>query len=632
MKIKNIIFKASTKSMVVFCALALVFLAGCKKDFQVPAHSSIEADVLWDDPGSVQYHLNGTYAILMPDYPYEIAAYLQEYASDENIGSATDGTLKAIMGIGTVLTSNDVKIIGTKYQGSTKGDNKYFDIARCNDGIGHMPTSTIDIAIRKKYAGQYYMLRAMAYFDLVRLYGGVPLILKTQSPSNYETVPRSNAKTCFTQIVKDLDSAIVNLDGVTYADATERGKLTKLAAVCYKAKVLLYWASPQFNPVNDGVHTYDATRWTDALTANKAAYDLCQSSGVSLMPDYSTIFQTEGSTANKEAIIVRSYSTLIEKRGNNVEAKVRPPSATFTGGTGSDYYVATQRMLDAYNMADGTPISQAGATYDSFMFWKSRDPRFAQTIAYNGSNWKLNGIAARKQWTYASEIEGSNKPFYCKRFSAPDLAAASVAIVGDKGGNGFDWIELRYAEVLLNYAECLTNAPASDLTTAKNMVRLIRQRAKVLIGTKDYGLDYATNTPTMNDLIANERMVEFAFEGKRGWDLRRTRKFHELSGFLTVTGEVINPTGGTTVVNAKKAELETADVNGIRGRDKMNMDVAATYLNYFSRTAVYGNNTQGISIAASQCYFYGLPSSFLLSSPLLDQTLGWDNGTFDPLK
>ncbi|WP_448698362.1 RagB/SusD family nutrient uptake outer membrane protein [Mucilaginibacter sp. AW1-3] len=625
MKTKNKIFKTSVKSMAVFCAIALVFLAGCKKDFQVPAHSSIDAEVLWNDEGSVQYHLNGTYQVIMPDYPYEVAAYLQEFASDENIGSATDGTLKAIMGIGAVLTSNDVKIIGSKYQGSNKGDNRYFDLARCNAGIDQLSSSTMPLATRKKLIGQYYMLRAMGYFDLVRLYGGVPLILKTQSPSNYETVPRSNAKACFAQIVKDLDSAAVNLNGVTFADATERGKLTRLAAVCYKAKVLLYWASPQFNPVNDGVHIYDPTRWNDALAASKVAYDLCQSSGVSLMPDYSTIFQTEG-TGNTEAIIIRSYSTLLEKRGNNVESKVRPGSATFTGGSASDYYVATQRMLDAYPMADGTPLSQAGATYDSFMFWKNRDPRFAQTIAYNGSNWKLNGIAARKQWTYSGEIEGSTKPFYCKRFSAPDLPAASVAITADKGGNGFDWIELRYAEVLLNYAECLNET--GDLASAKNMVRLIRQRAKVLVGTKDYGLDYATDKATMRDLIANERMVEFAFEGKRGWDLRRTRKFHELSGFLSVTGEVISPVNTAT----KKSELETLDANGIRGRDKLNMDVAATYLNYFSRTAVYGNNTQGISIASSQCYFYGLPSSFLLSSPLLDQTLGWDNGTFDPLK
>jgi hypothetical protein len=343
------------------------------------------------------------------------------------------------------------------------------------------------------------------------------------------------------------------------------------------------------------------------------------------MPDYSTIFQTEG-TSNTEAIIVRSYSTSLEKRGNNVESKVRPAGSA-TGGSGSDYYVASQRMLDAYPMADGTPISQAGTTYDSYMYWKNRDPRFTQTIAYNGSNWKLNGIATRKQWTYTPEIEGSNKPFYCKRFSAPDLAASSVAITANKGGNGFDWIDLRFAEVILNYAECMNET--GDLAGAKNMVRQIRQRANILQGTKDYGLDYANNTASMRDLIANERMVEFAFEGKRGWDLRRTRKFHELSGNLFVVGEVISPVNTA----AKKLQLETVDpITGLRGRDNLNMNDATIYANYFARTSVYGNNTQAIAISASQCYFYPLPSTFLLSSPLLDQTIGWDNGTFDPLK
>lgn len=622
--INNIYKKTTVKRIALLGALALLVAAGCKKNFQLPAHSSEDAAALWNDEGSIQYHLNGTYAVIMPDYPYEVAAFLQEFASDENIGSATDGNLKKIMGIGAVLASGDVKIIANKYQGSNKGDNRYFDIARCNEGIDNVPKSSLSDLSKRKFLGQYYMLRAMAYFEIVKLYGGVPLIVKTQNPNNLENVGRSSAKACFAQIVKDLDSATVKLNGITWSDATERGKLTKLAAVCYKAKVLLYWASPQFNPVNDGVHTYDATRWQAALQASKEAYDLCVASNIKLMPDYSSIFQTEG-TANTEAIIVRSYSTSLEKRGNNVESKVRP-SGSLTGGSGSDYYVASQRMLDAYTMADGTPISQAGTAYDDFMYWKNRDPRFAQTIAYNGSNWKLNGNAARKQWTYTPEIEGSNKPFYCKRFSSPNLPASSVALANNIGGNGFDWIELRFAEVILNYAECLNET--GNLSLAKDMVRQIRQRAKVLQGTKDYGLDYATDQSTMRDLIANERMVEFAFEGKRGWDLRRTRKFHELSGNLFVMGEVISPVNTAT----KKSELETVDAAGVRGRDKMDMNNATVYANYFARTAVYGNNTQAISISESQCYFYPLPSTFLLSSPLLDQTIGWDNGTFDPLK
>ncbi|QKJ30719.1 RagB/SusD family nutrient uptake outer membrane protein [Mucilaginibacter mali] len=624
MKAKNNIYKITAKRVGLLAALAIMTLAGCKKNFELPAHGSEDAAVLWNDEGSIQYHLNGTYQIIMPDYPYEIAAYLQEFASDENIGSATDNALKNIMGIGSVMTSNDVKIIASKYQGTNKGDNKYFDIARCNEAIGKIPVSTLSALSQRKLIGQYYMLRAMAYFDLVRLYGGVPLITKAQDPANLELVGRSSAKVCVNQIISDLDSAAVKLDGVTWADATERGKLTKAAALCYKAKVLLYWASPQFNPVNDGVHTYDATRWQTALAANKTAYDYCVAQNFKLMTDYSTIFQTEG-TANTEAIIVRSYSNTLAKRGNNVEAKVRPAGA-LNGGSGSDYYVASQRMLDAYTMADGTPIAQAGTAYDAFMYWKNRDPRFAQTIAYNGSNWKLNGIATRKQWTYTTEIEGSNKPFYCKRFSAPDLAASLVAVTGDIGGNGFDWIELRLAEVILNYAECLNET--GDLTGAKNMVRQIRVRAKITAGANDYGLGFATNQAQMRDLIANERMVEFAFEGKRGWDLRRTRKFHELSGNLFVMGEVISPANTAT----KKSELETVDANGIRGRDKLDMNNATVYNNYFARTAVYGNNTQAIAINAAQCYFYGMPSSFLLSSPLIDQTLGWDNGTFDPLK
>ena len=95
------------------------------------------------------------------------------------------------------------------------------------------------------------------------------------------------------------------LDGITWDDGTGRGKLTKEAASALKGKVLLYWASPQFNPKNDGKHTYDPNRWAEALAANKKAYEDCLATGHSLSGPgtYGDIFRTE---PNPEAIIVRS--------------------------------------------------------------------------------------------------------------------------------------------------------------------------------------------------------------------------------------------------------------------------------------------------------------------------------------
>ncbi|MEJ6981246.1 RagB/SusD family nutrient uptake outer membrane protein [Pedobacter sp. P351] len=605
--------------------LAVLGLASCNKEkFLLPDRMGMDQR-LWENEGAVQLYINGIYNLVMPEWPFETAGFNIMYLSDESIINVTDGTLKKAFSITAELRNEDYKFIANKYQGSNKTDNKYFEIGRCNLALNRLYQSPLPFETRKKFIGQLYMLRAMAYFDIVRIWGGVPLMLKEQDPENLEVAPRSKASEVLKQIVRDLDSASVNLDGVAWNPATEFGKFTKLAAVCYKARVLLYAASPLFNPLNDPAHPFDQTKWNTALQASKEAYDLCLASGIGLMTDYSAIFRTEGA-GNTEAIIIRGYSKDLEKRFQTIETKSRPGG--LTGGSPNDCFVATTKLLDAYPMEDGTPISQS-TTYDPVLYWKARDPRFYATIAYNGSDWKLNAIADRKQWNYNSEVEGSSKPFYCKRFADPNLASGSVGVSADKGGNGFDWIELRFAEVVLNYAECLNET--DDLAGAKDMVKKIKIRATVKPGTKDYGLALATNKQEMRDLILNERQIEFAFEGKRGWDLRRTRRMHLLTGFLVSPIETTKSiTKNGQPYNLKLQLEEINPANAKRRRDTLNTNLKSTYQYFFLRNPTGLGNSTNALVFPEKNYFVGLPNQFLNSSPLLEQTIGW-GGTFDPL-
>lgn len=614
--------KFTIKSLIVAALISTVF-SSCKDDyFLLPDRNGMDARI-WDNEGAIQYHLNDTYDVVMPDFPYEVSANNILYASDENYKSATDGNMRKVLGLQGSMVVNDVQYIASKYQG-TKGDNRYYDIARCNNAIKYIPEGTLTDEVKRKFLGQYYALRAMVYFSITRLYGGVPIVLEPQNPDNLTLQGRAKAADCFKQIVSDLDSAIVKLEGVTWDDGTGRGKWTKEAAMAYKARVLLYWASPLFNPENDPAHPYDASRWQTALQANKEAYDACVAAGKKLMANYSEIFLREG-TANTEAIIVRSYSNKLAKRGNSVEAKSRP---RLEGGSGDEAYVASSAMVDAYLMSDGTKPSISNPLYDPILFWRNRDPRFAKTLVTIGDIWELSGKAGRRQWTYENEvIEGSAaRPFYCRRFSNSELAAGSVPVVEDFGGNGTDWIELRFAEVMLNYAECL-NA-TGDITGAKNLVRQIRQRAGIVAGSQDYGLGLAANTQQMKDLIANERMVEFAFEGMRSFDLRRNRTLHLLTGTLTKT--IFEPLN-----NDVKKNLETEiTINGVKmyKRDTLNLTRKGTFQAFFKYPrAVVTPGGNGPYNVPSYYYFYPLPNTFMNSSPLLEQTVGWDIGTFDPL-
>lgn len=608
------------KALTIAAAVSLMAVfTGCKKDFfDLKDRNALDSQI-WDNEGAIQFLLNDTYDVVMPDFPYEYQANNVIYASDEDRYSASDALMRKAIGVNGVLASNDVKFIATKYQG-TKGDNKYFDIARCNTALKEIPGGSLSQLVKNKLRGQFFALRALSYFELVRLYGGVPLVLEPQNPDNVKLEGRAKASECFKSIVNDLDSAMVLLNGVTWNDATERGKFTRKAAAALKGRALLYWASPQFNPINDPSHPYDADRWQKAYVACKEAYDICLASGSALMANYSDIFLKEG-TPNTEAIIVRSYSSNVAKRGQNVEAKLRP----FQEGGGGSAFIPTVNLVNAYPMKDGVPTDQISSfTYDPILFWQNRDPRFEATIAYNGSNWKLSGNATRRQWNYiGNPSEGSTtvQGFYMKRFANPDLTKGSVGYSNDFGGNGMDWIELRFAEVIMNYAECANGI--GNLSEAKELVKQIRIRAGIVQGAKNYGLDLATSPAEMSELILNERKIEFAFEGKRGYDLRRTRTFHELSGNLTrLEWEVRSA--------ALKSELEAINPStGLMFREGIDINNKDTFNKYF-KTAEKNAGSVAFNVQDTY-YFYALPSTFMNSSPLLEQTIGWDGGTFDPL-
>ena len=610
-------FKYKNTLAIGILAVLMASFSGCKKDFfDVKDRNGIDSRI-WDNEGAIQFLLNDTYDVVMPDFPYEFAANNVIYASDEDRFSSSESIMRKAIGVNGTLTSNDVKFIATKYQG-TKGDNRYFDIARCNVAIKEIPGGNLAQDSKNKLRGQFFALRALSYFELTRLYGGVPLVLTPQNPDNVELSGRASAAACFKSIVSDLDSAMILLNNVTWNDGNERGKFTRKAAAALKGRVLLYWASPQFNPLNDPTHPFDQSRWTTAYQACKEAYDICKASGNSLLPNYGDVFFKEG-TSNTEAIIVRSYSNKVEKRGQNIEAKARP---TEEGG-GASAFIPTLNLVNTYTMKDGVPVGQASSfTYDPVLFWVNRDPRLDATIAYNGSSWKLSGASSRRQWNYVSNItEPSPQGFYMKRFCDPELAKGAVAYANDFGGNGLDWIELRYAEVIMNLAECANEI--GNLTEAQNLVKEIRIRAGIQAGTKNYGLDLASSKLLMRDLILKERMVEFAFEGKRAFDLRRTRNYHLLQGSMqTIQWE--------TKSAALKTELEVVTANGTRFRDGVNISDKTSFEKYF-KTSIINQGVTGFSIPDTY-YFYALPSTFMNSSPLLEQTIGWDGGTFDPLK
>jgi starch-binding outer membrane protein, SusD/RagB family len=525
------------------------------------------------------------------------------------------------------LNENSVTDMGT---GNGITTNRYFDIRRCNLALEGIDTSkTLLDGTKNQLKAQFYFLRAFTYFKLVTLYGGVPLVLKAQEITNEGIVatPRSKTSECIAAIVKDLDSAAAFLPASWPTNSADYGKITKAAAKAMKGKVLLYWASPQFNPTNI------VSRWEDAYAANLEAYLQCLLDGRTLLPSYANIFSTED---HQEILLVRKYTTTRDF-GTNQEQVTRPSSETTTkSGGGSNQ--PTWNLVQAYTMSNGLPITNVASGYNSTLFWQNRDPRFEASIAYNGGSWPLSGNATRKQWTHTGVTDEVASTivtgFYCKRLCNPSIIAAQALYNSNTGGgSGMDWIEMRVAEVILNIAECANET--NRLTEAKNMVRLIRQRAGITTsGTLDYGMEIASNIPTMRSLILNERQVEFAMEGKRYFDLRRTRNLNLISARQSyklaaklpyVAGNPPNP----PVVG--RIYLDAPNAFGIRPRDTATLNNIAVFTTIYTPTiaSIEGSNVINIP---NNYYFYALPNFFSQNTFVIEQTQGWINGTFDPLQ
>lgn len=610
----------------------LIGVAGCKKDiFDKQDLSAVTGDI-FNITSTTNLFLNGTYDLVMPNWPTPGSIY---NTSDE-LGNYTPSIL-----YGTLTgTGNEITQIYTKNQ---LGADQYFNIYRCNLAIQGINAGSMADADKASLKGQFYFLRAYTYFQMVKLYGGVPLVLTTQNPATENIqVPRAKSSVCFAQIAADCDSAAAMLPA-SWNLNSDGGRITRAAAMAFKGKALLYWASPQFNPNND------VTRWDAAYTANQNAYNQAVADGYALYPTFANIWIDETS-ANKERMIWRTLDaiSISPTHGTNNENITRPYSET-TGGGGANQ--PTWNLVLAFPTANGlTPYLPDGITvnpasgYDPELFWKNRDPRFAATISYNGQVWNLSGKSNRLEWTYQSFLDDAKSPsptgFYCRKICNPAInATAALYNTNSGGGSGMDWIEFRFAELLLNYAECSNNSTLGSLNECATLVAKLRARAGMAQGAYNYGLSVVTTKAQMNTLLLTEREVEFAMENKRNDDLRRTRTFDKLTGTKrlafrwTVNSPYVAgaiPSGGAV---AGKTYIDVPNASGARMCDTINVNNKTTYEKFFTGSTVsIEPATTPIINFPTNYYFYPLPANFISTSSVIQQTIGWPGGTFDPLQ
>jgi hypothetical protein len=537
--------------------------------------------------------------------------------------------------LGTVTTST-VADIGT----ANTNSNNYAKIRNINDFISSLPASPIPVGTKNRFRAQALFWRAYRYFDLVRLYGGVPLVLTPlpavgSAAKLADALPRSTTTQTFTQIVADLDTAIKYLPGGW--PTADYGRITQGAAQAFLGRVLLTWASPQFNVNND------VTRWQAAYDASTAAIATLTAHGYGLYPKEDvTMWTTEGpgsgtAPANPEAVMVTEYNTSNDPNGMNNNSYTGASEPKSIGGSGSN--APTWTEVEAFPMLDGkAPGTSTKYTYDPVHFFDNRDPRFNQTIAYNGCLWPLQGNASFRLWTYyyysntkststktTEAVGASSTGFYCRKAVDPNITLSNLPY------SGTDWQEIRYAEVLLTQAEAA--AMIGNTTTAYADLIAIRTRAGIEAGSDGmYGLTAGLTGTSLAMAVLYERQIELAYEGKRYYDLRRWKLVESTLNGTQREGftPLLAPNGSGTDYFASIRDAAAAT------------SLDAVYTQYFSYAPMVVSNSSAVlgelknldtsPIAFQPAdYFFGIPPGTITSDPNIQQNNTW-GGPFDPTK
>jgi hypothetical protein len=596
------------KKLIIYILIITVVSSCVRKVLDKEDKTGISGET-WDNESTATLFLNRCYAVIMPSWPANASTTTLPYAlHNTNDESNTVGSTNLLFG---TLANDGVTDFGTV---SSNGALAYVNIRRVNILLTEIDKGILPQDVRTRIKAEAYFLRAWNYFNLVKLYGGVPYVTRPQDwIEDNVYVPRNKTSECIDSLMRDLDSAAKAPNWIIATQsAGNRGRATRGAAMALKGRILLYFASPQFNP------GADATKWEKAYQANKAAYDSLIKDGHALFPTFASVL-TDETSANKEVIMIRSYDGI--NASNSFENSARPSSEGSGGG-----YQPTWDLVEAFPTDSGKAITEAGAAYDPVYYWKKRDPRFAATIVYNGAVWPLSSQATRRQWCYIGTSPAGQNPentitttgFYCRKGVNP----ATLRLNSAAGTT--DWVEIRLAEVMLNLAEC---ANATGRTAeAYDMLKLIRKRAGIFPGTTDmYGLKTGMSKTEMFDAIMLERRVELAFENKRYDDLRRNKLWNTLNGKIRRRLEI-----------AVKAPYTITTLNNfvpgsttVRVRDTINID-GPSYTNFF--TASVKNFDNNVINFKPEYYFYAIPTTHLGRNPALVQTIGWVNGSFDPLQ
>jgi len=524
--------KILTRTVAVVLTCTLLF-AGCDSlNLQPP--DELASEQVWEDPALIRGYLNDVYARTGFGFgPVMVSSGVDE-------AKHTHGWDDAPVRLSN-MTPDELGF----WSGGWEIIEKYqwgevYELVRdLNTLIKNAKQSeALSSASKATLLGEAYFLRAFFYHNLLRVHGGVPTIAGTFELSGdleqYQ-VPRSSFAETVNFIVADLDSAAARLP----LEARRKGAVSKGAALALKCRVRVHAASDLFaeNPSGMEVTGYTGgsqqNRWQKAKEASQAVIDMNEYSleQASTPEAYHELF-TKG---NESGTIWARYFSESGGQAHNQSLWTSPNG--YSSWTGD---APTQQHVNAYEMADGSQFEWEGgdpASADEPVEaedpYDNRDPRFYANILYNGADWRPRpeGLQSldpkgviQTGWYEDPDREGLRPGLDTREGPVQTWNGTKTGynlakfvdrdILPSQGQAYNEWQFLRYAEVLLNYAEASANL--GDTQDALRALNKVRSR----VGMPDVPADGGPNR-TLLERIRQEREVELAFEEFRYFDVRR---------------------------------------------------------------------------------------------------------------
>lgn len=419
----------------------------------------------------------------------------------------------------------------------------YQNIRNANEFILGMQGSEFEAEYVEQSVAEARFLRAFMYFEMVKRYGGVPIIEEPQSvdaPPEELNVPRNSEKEVYDYIAREMDAITAILP-----EETEPGRVNKWGALALKSRAMLYAASianfgeQQLDgllgfPASEAQSYYQKSYDAAMTIINEGGFALFNELPEDPAENFQQLFTVEG--GNPERIFVEVYDPALGK-GHSLNLGSVPFEFRDTWGSNHCPFL---NVIEEFEYIDGTPgdidrnLIESDHLFALDEVFTNRDPRFIATIFYPESEWQGGVVRFHRRTvingeTVDSGVVGDGWPAAAPRRNYVNTGFLVRKLmdereVGPLRATGqTDWMIFRYGEILLNIAEAAYYLNKPDEAT--NYINMIRERAGMPL-----------RTVVTEEDIRHERFVELVFENHRYWDLRRWRTAKEFLDGLRVKG------------------------------------------------------------------------------------------------